>query len=293
MRMPDFRHPALQFAALPFEVEVEGRADPDALRQRRMSVRVFVRKGPANSPSPSRNRGTILGARLSGTNSETAAVAMTARVTSRLAIIARNSPICSALNDMPSGVTGSSANTLSKALRLHQHHAGRDDASGGMGRQVTERNFQRIERGQHVLRMLLHRIVGIVGSRRRAIALAATPPVDPDHPEAARKQRCGEFDPVLAGEIAVDEDDGDVALSPFSPAELNLTRTHPTASSHLLVQAGGRRRARRRRRNRAAARWPAPLTMPIGRERRVDDNACPSSRTRRRRPGTRPDCRCG
>ena len=56
----------------------------------------------------------MFGARLSGTNSETAAVAIIARVTSRLAIIERNSPICSALNDMPSGVTGSSAKTLPK-----------------------------------------------------------------------------------------------------------------------------------------------------------------------------------
>jgi hypothetical protein len=37
----------------------------------------------------------VIGARLSGTNSEAAAVAMTARVTSRLVIITRNKSICS------------------------------------------------------------------------------------------------------------------------------------------------------------------------------------------------------
>jgi hypothetical protein len=56
----------------------------------------------------------VFGARLSGTKSEAAAVAMTARVTSRLVIIKRNRSVCSALKAMLSGVTGSSAKTRPK-----------------------------------------------------------------------------------------------------------------------------------------------------------------------------------
>src|SRR5580692_4636247 len=44
----------------------------------------------------------------------------------------------------------------SEAFWLHQKHSGRDDPAGGMGRQVAERNPQRIERGQHIERVLLH-----------------------------------------------------------------------------------------------------------------------------------------
>ncbi len=87
--------------------------------------------------------------------------------------------------------------------------------------------MQLIEGGQHVEGVLAHGIVGEIGRRLRPIAFAAAAPVDPDHAEAAGEQWGGEFDPVLAGEIAVDEDDGDVALTPFSPAELDLARSHP------------------------------------------------------------------
>jgi hypothetical protein len=72
--------------------------------------------------------------------------------------------------------------------------------------------------------MLLHGVIGIVGSRLWPIAFAASTPVEPDHAQASGKQRCGKFDPVLAGKVAVDEDDGDVASSPFSPAQLDLAR---------------------------------------------------------------------
>ena len=77
-----------------------------------------------------------------------------------------------------------------------------------MGREVTEGYSQLIKRRQHVKRVLAHGIVGKIGCRRRAVAFAAAAPVDADHTEAGGKQRGGEFDPVLAGEVAVDEDDG-------------------------------------------------------------------------------------
>ena len=49
--------------------------------------------------------------------------------------------------------------------------------------------------------MLLHRVVGVIGCGLRPIAFTAAAPVYPDHAQAGGKQRCGEFDPVLAGEI--------------------------------------------------------------------------------------------
>src|SRR5258705_12826606 len=93
-----------------------------------------------------------------------------------------------------------------------------------MGGKMTELDVQRVERRQHVLSVLLHGVVGIVGMRLWPIAFATAAPVDPDYAQAAGKHRCGKLDPVFAGEIAVDEDDGDVASSPFSPTQLDLAR---------------------------------------------------------------------
>src|SRR5260370_1635448 len=115
----------------------------------------------------------------------------------------------------------------SKAFGPLQQHTRRDNAARGMGREVTEGYSQLIKRRQHVKRVLAHGIVGKIGRRRRSVAFPAAAPVDADHAQAARKQRGSEFDPVLAGEIAVDEDDGYLAFSPFPPAELDLARTHP------------------------------------------------------------------
>ncbi len=124
----------------------------------------------------------MFGARLSGTNSEAAAVAMTARVTSRLAIIERKRPICSVLNAMPSGVTGSSAKTRpNRCGCISIMRAAMMPPVEWVARWQNG-NLQRVERCQHVLRMLLHRVVGIVLGGWRAIAFAAAAPVDPDHP---------------------------------------------------------------------------------------------------------------
>ena len=106
-----------------------------------------------------------------------------------------------------------------------------------MGRKMAVLDIQRVERRQHVQRMLLHGIVGIVGCWLRPVTFAATAPVDPDHAQATRKQRRSELDPILAGEIAVDEDDGDVAIPPFPPAQLDLARLHPCHGLALFVQA--------------------------------------------------------
>src|SRR6516162_7649490 len=66
---------------------------------------------------------------------------------------------------------------------------------------MAEADLQRVKRKQHVERMLTHRIIGVVLGRRRTVAVAATPPVDANDTNAARKERRGERDPVLAGEI--------------------------------------------------------------------------------------------
>src|SRR6516225_12480344 len=75
--------------------------------------------------------------------------------------------------------------------------------------------------------MLLHRIVGVVGRGWRAIALAAAAPVDTDHADAAGKQRHRVLDPLLAGEVAVDEDEGDIALAPCAVSEMDVPGPHP------------------------------------------------------------------
>jgi hypothetical protein len=106
-------------------------------------------------------------------------------------------------------------------LRLHQQHPRGDDAAGRMGGKMTEPDIQRIERRQHVLRMLLHGVIRIVGSRLWPVVFTTSAPVEPDHAQASGKQRRGKFDPVLAGKVAVDEDDGDVASSPFPPTQLD------------------------------------------------------------------------
>jgi hypothetical protein len=115
-----------------------------------------------------------------------------------------------------------------------------------VGGEVAEGNVQLIERGQHVARVLAHGIVGKIGCRRRPVTFAAAAPVDADYTHATGKQRGGEFDPVLAGEIAVDEDDGDIALAPLSPAELNLACPHPCHHQAPICSA-----------RRSALRWSA------------------------------------
>src|SRR6185437_16755761 len=80
---------------------------------------------------------------------------------------------------------------------------------------------------------------------RRPVAFTATTPVDTDHAHAPRKQRRGQLDPLLASEVAMDEDDGDVALTPCAPSEMDLARPHPRHDSPLLVQPHGRRGCRR------------------------------------------------
>jgi hypothetical protein len=78
------------------------------------------------------------------------------------------------------------------------------------------------------------------GRRQRPVTFAAAAPVDADHTDAVGKQRRGEFDSVLAGEIAVDEDDGDIA-SPHSrqPSWTSPARTLATIRLHLFRPAVG------------------------------------------------------
>src|SRR5436305_968025 len=71
-----------------------------------------------------------------------------------------------------------------------------------------------------------------VCSMMRSNTVAAAAPVDSVHAQAGGNRRRGELDPVLTGEIAVDEDDGDAASTPFPPAQLDLTRLQ---SWHGLV----------------------------------------------------------
>src|SRR3954451_10583250 len=112
--------------------------------------------------------------------------------------------------------------------------------------EMAKLDAQRIEGSQHVLGVLLHGVVGVVVTRRRPVAFATAAPVDPDNAQAAWKQRCSELDPILAGKVAMDEDDGDVASSPLLPTQLNAARLHLWHSPSLFVQAGGGRCAGRR-----------------------------------------------
>ena len=104
---------------------------------------------------------------------------------------------------------------------------------------MTERNGEFIQRGEHIRRMLLHGVIGVVAGWNRSVAVSAAAPVDADHTNAAGKKRGSEFDPVLAGKIAVDEEDCHVALPPFSPAELDLSRLHPRHGGYLFKPAVG------------------------------------------------------
>src|SRR6185312_9023143 len=96
---------------------------------------------------------------------------------------------------------------LAEAFRLHQQHARRDESPRRVRREMTEGYVEFIERRQHVQRMLRHRIIGVVRNSRRPVAFTATTPVDTDHAHAPRKQRRGQLDPLLASEVAMDEDD--------------------------------------------------------------------------------------
>src|SRR4051812_33455497 len=93
--------------------------------------------------------------------------------------------------------------------------------------EMAKRYLQLIKRCQDVECVLTHGIVRKVGFRLRTIALAAASPIDADHAEVTREEWRGEIDPLLAGEIAVDKHDRDVAFAPCSPAELNFSRAHP------------------------------------------------------------------
>ena|SRR5438876_1486828 len=84
--------------------------------------------------------------------------------------------------------------------------------------------------------MLLHRIIGIARRSRRPVAFAAAAPVDADHTHAAGKQRRGDLDPLLAGEIAMEKDDGDVALTPCAPSEMHLAGPYPRHNRAYLFR---------------------------------------------------------
>ena len=90
--MIDFRHTTLKFATLPLAREIDRSTDPDALGYTKSLLQNSLEQRLDLSNSI-RNRGTAFGTRLSGTNSDDAAVAITARVTSLLAIIERKRPI--------------------------------------------------------------------------------------------------------------------------------------------------------------------------------------------------------
>ena len=113
--MTDLCHAALKFATLPLAGEVDRRTDPDALGnikrlyQNSFEQRLDFSDTFAKPWNPVRRK-TI------GSNSEDAAVAITARVSSLFAIIERKRLIWSASNSMPSAVTGSRANTRSNRM---------------------------------------------------------------------------------------------------------------------------------------------------------------------------------
>ena len=107
----DFRHPPLELSALPFAGQVDRRADPDAFRnaegllQDSLEQRLYLLQAPRGSGESYWARGSL------AQTAKTPRSPSSTRVNSRLAIIARKRPIWSALKDIPSGVTGSSAKT--------------------------------------------------------------------------------------------------------------------------------------------------------------------------------------
>ena len=124
--MPDLRHGSFQVAAFSLKVEIGRRTEPDALGhpecllQKALVERLELRQAFAKA------RHGVWRKAFGNEQRDTAAVAMTARVTSRLVIIRRNKSICSALNAMPSGVTGSSANTRPNARSFSPFRGSRE-----------------------------------------------------------------------------------------------------------------------------------------------------------------------
>jgi len=77
-------------------------------------------------------------------------------------------------------------------------------------------------------------------------------------------RRCGKFDPILASEIAVDEDDRwNRRLSPFSPAQLDL-EAPPCHAAYFQAAVGERGGGRR-----PATPRPRRPDHAIGAERRM------------------------
>src|SRR5882762_1693058 len=224
--MMDLRHTALKFATLPLAGEVDRCTDPDALGntkrlfqnslEQRLDLSVAlaepwnrIRCKTIRNEQRGRRRGHHRPRQLLACHHRT-------KKTDLIGIEGHAKRRDRVKGEHPS-----------EPLRLHQEHPRGDDAAGRMRSEMAELDIQRVERRQHVLCMLLHGVVGVVGIRLWPVAFAAAAPVHADHAQAAGKHRCGKLDPVLAGEIAVDEDDGDVASSPFSPTQLDLARLQP------------------------------------------------------------------
>src|SRR5712671_2521989 len=288
--MMDLRHAALKFATLPLAGEVDRRTDPYALGnakrlfQNSLEQRLDLSKSVAEPRDYARReafrheqRGRCsrhdlprqLPARHHRTK-KTDLIGIEQHAKRRDRIEGEHPP---------------------EPLRLHQEHPRGDDAAGRMRREMAELDIQSVERSQHVLCMLLHGVVGIVSIRLWPIAFATAAPVDPDHAQATGKHRCGKLDPVLAGEISVDEDDGDVASSPFSPTQLDLARLQ---SWHDRPIYSGRPSATRRA---ASAPPGVPIQQPPGSCDRSQAAKLyrpnPWSRSPRRRRDIPPGCRCG
>jgi hypothetical protein len=145
MGMPDFRHAPFQFAALAFEIEIERRSDPDAFGDAKSLLQNQLEEGLRLAKSfpelrygfrrealrheQRGRRGRHHGARHLAARhhrTEHANLLFIEGHAERRHRIEREHP--------------------AETLRLHEQHAGRDNAAGRMRREVTEGYLQRIER---------------------------------------------------------------------------------------------------------------------------------------------------
>ena len=94
MRMPDLRHAPRQFAALTLQVQVHGRSEPDALGNTERLLQEALVESLQFAEAFAKPRHHVWRKTIRN-EQRAAAVAITARVISRLVIIRRNRPIWS------------------------------------------------------------------------------------------------------------------------------------------------------------------------------------------------------
>ena len=179
MRMADLRHMPFQVTALPLQVQIMGSTEPDALGHTECLLQdTLVERLQFAEALPKPRHGIwreALGYEERGSGR---------RHDGTRHFPARHHQAKQAdlvgIEGQAQRRHGIQREYPAKAFRLLEQHARGDDAARGVGGEMTEGNLQRIERSQHVERVLAHGIVGKIGRRRRPVTFAATAPVDAD-----------------------------------------------------------------------------------------------------------------